>query len=122
MAPKSTPTRPRRASGSTGLGVDASGGPVIDPTENVLAVIESAVKRQDDLREAEMRRVNQIEALRAEYQEKLALAEAKRIDAIRAVDVAAVDVAAVVLANEVAENDSVRHRGQQPIAAIRSRW
>ena len=80
-------------------------------TTNVLAVIKSAVKRQDDLRAAEMRRVNQIEALRSKYQEKLAAAEAKRIDAIRAIDVAAVAVAseratqrANVLASQVASS------------------
>ena len=56
------------------------------------------------------------ENLRAEYQEKLAIAEAKRIDAIRSVDVNAVAVAseratqsAQVLANQVAQSaDALR--------------
>jgi len=34
-----------------GLGVDAAGIPVIDPTENVKALSEAANKRQDDLRD-----------------------------------------------------------------------
>jgi hypothetical protein len=63
----------------------------------------------EKLREANLKRIDEVSALRAEFQEKLSLAEAKRIDAIRAVDVSAVAVAseraaqqAVVLANQVA--------------------
>jgi len=106
----------------TGIGVDATGGPVIDPTANVISLTEAAVKRLDDLRDAESRRVNELReaesrrideqaALRAEYADKLAVAEAKRIDAIRAVDVNAVAVAsqrqsdqATVLANQVVQS------------------
>jgi len=104
----------------SGLGVDASGAPVVDPTANVLSLVQAAVerlndmrdaenRRQDDLREAESRRINEQSFLRAEYQEKLTLAESKRIDAIRAVDVGAVAIAseraaqqATVLASQVA--------------------
>ena len=110
------------SSSSMGLGVDSSGGPVIDPTANVLSLVLAAVTRLDDLRSAEtrrledlqiseMKRVDDIAKLRAEYQEKLTLAESKRIDAIRAVDVAAVATAneraitqASVLANQVAQS------------------
>jgi hypothetical protein len=112
-----------------GVGVDASGGPVVDPTANVIALNEAAVQRQDDLRQAsedltkarfehmkelltaESRRINEQLALRAEYTERLSVAEAKRIDAIRAVDVNAVAVAsqrasdqATVLATQVAQS------------------
>jgi len=102
-----------------------------DPTGNVLQLVEAAMKRQDDLRVAETKRlddlrlaetirlndirgseVNRINSelsIRAEYEGKLRDAEAKRIDAIRAVDVNAVAVAseraadqATVLANQVA--------------------
>src|SRR5471030_840272 len=59
--------------------------------------------------EAERRRVNEQMELRADYGVQLSIAEAKRIDAIRAVDVNAVSVAneratqqASVLANQVA--------------------
>lgn len=79
-----------------------------DPTDNVRGMIDRAISRIDDLREAEIRRVNEQMTLRAEYGAQLALAEAKRIDAIRAVDVNAVSVAndrataqAAVLANQV---------------------
>lgn len=80
----------------------------IDPTENVKKMIADAVIRLDDLRDAEIRRVNEQMELRAEYSVQLGVAEAKRIDAIRAVDVNAVSVAnerataqAAVLANQV---------------------
>jgi F0F1-type ATP synthase membrane subunit b/b' len=98
-----------------GLGVDAGGGPVVDPTANVQALSEASNKRQDDLREAE-RRYNDLRDthqkemadLRAGYDLQLRDAEAKRIDAIRAVDVQAAAIerersnqTASVLANQV---------------------
>ncbi len=106
----------------TGVGVDSTGGPVIDPTANVIALVraearrldalrDAAVKRNDDLREADSRRVSEVANLRAEYEERLRNAEAKRIDAIRAVDVNAVSVAsqrasdqASVLATQVQQS------------------
>jgi|ERR1019366_5396792 hypothetical protein len=123
-----------------GIGVDAGGRGVIDPSTNVKALNEAATRRQDDLREAseklvqaridgleklselrdscakEMRdaegkRVDGEAKLRAEYADRLSNAEAKRIDAIRLVDVNAVAVAsqrasdqATVLANQVAQS------------------
>lgn len=89
---------------------------VYDPTANVIALVDAAMDRQDDLREAENKRIRETAELRAEYTEKLAIAEAKRIDAIRAVDVNAVAVAAerataqaTVLANQVAASaDTLR--------------
>lgn len=93
--------------------------PVIDPTANVLKLVEKAVERLDDmaalralyqekLAAAESRRVDEQMALRASSDEKLRDAEAKRIDAIRAVDVGAVAIQneravqqASVLANQV---------------------
>lgn len=115
-APPNSPERP------PGPAVDAFGRAVRDPTENVLALSEAANRRQDDLREysekyfeaktahiketgeanflhrqelaaAESRRVDEQATLRAHYSALLSDAEAKRIDAIRAVDVAAVGVA-----------------------------
>jgi len=104
-----------------------------DPTLNVRQLISEAVERLDSLREAERcrlneaieaerRRVNEQAALRAEFSSQLSLAEAKRIDAIRAVDVNAVSVAnerataqAAVLANQVSASAERR----QP---LRSSW
>lgn len=98
-----------------------------DPTENVRELVVAANIRADDLRKAESRRIEDLilaerrrvdesvialrrEAeLRADFSAQLNLAETKRIDAIRAVDVAAVAIAneragaqASVLANQVA--------------------
>jgi len=87
-----------------GLGVDASGGPVIDPTANVIALTEAANQRQDDLRQLNDRRIDAeirvltakldgIEArmvLRSEFAKELRDSERMRIDAIRQVDVLAV--------------------------------
>lgn len=121
-----------------GLAVDAKGNPVVDPTANVLQLVEAAVarindlretdrkydsdvhviesRRLDDLRAAESRRINEIMELRELYGRELREAEAKRIDAIRAVDVNAVAVAserasdqATVLASQVSQSaDALR--------------
>jgi hypothetical protein len=104
--------------GPDGLGVDAQGNPVRDPTKNVLDLVEAAIQRQDDLRDVETRHAREVAEIRAEcarelrisetkridavarvrasYEDKLRKAETARIDAIRAVDVAAVQRAADV--------------------------
>jgi hypothetical protein len=82
----------------SGLGVDASGGPVVDPTTNVLNLVDAAIQRQDDLRESEAAHQREMAQLRADYGEKLRNAESARIDAIRKVDVEAVQRAAEVQA------------------------
>jgi len=86
-----------------GLAVDSAGGPVVDPTKNVLDFVAAAIRRQDDLREADqrlrdsdLRRTEQMAELRSQYDGLLREAESKRIDAIRAVDVGAVQRAAEV--------------------------
>jgi len=83
-----------------GPGVDAQGRVVLDPTANVLGLVEAAVQRLDDLRKAEAHHVREIVKIRAEYDEKLRDAESQRIDAIRAVDVGAVQRAAEVAATQ----------------------
>jgi hypothetical protein len=72
----------------------------IDPTENVKALSEAAQKRQDDLRalgdvvnEQRAAHLKEIMSVRAEYEDKLRNAEAKRIDAIRLVDSNSISVA-----------------------------
>lgn len=105
-------------------GVDTTRSPKgDDPTVNVIALNEAAVRRGDDLRlasdrlvEVQIQHMKELMAVRASYIDKLAEAEAKRIDAIRAVDVNAVAVAserqaaaATVLANQVASSaDALR--------------
>src|ERR1017187_8731470 len=79
-----------------------------DPTINVRELFELTNDRIDGLMNAEHIRLNEQMTLRAEHTAQLTLAEAKRIDAIRAVDVGAVSVAneranaqAAVLASQV---------------------
>lgn len=111
-----------------GIAVDARGGGIIDPSENVKELSEASNKRQDDLRAASeilleskakcleekltiiSKNIESLANLRASYEEKLSIAESKRIDAIRAVDVNAVSVAsqragdqANVLASQVVQ-------------------
>jgi hypothetical protein len=105
-----------------GRRVDRRGGVAIDPTRNVLDLVDAERRYQDGMRQAykeitdakslcieqianlrsahaekvadaESRRVDEQAAMRAEYGEKLRFAEASRIDAIRAVDVGAVAIA-----------------------------
>jgi hypothetical protein len=89
-----------------GPGVDRYGRDVYDPSKNVDSLVNTAIQRQDDLRTAESRHLRELASIRAEYDrilrdnergladlrstydEKLALKETQRLDAIRAVDVA----------------------------------
>lgn len=98
-----TPTRRERSGSSLGPSVDQTGTPVVDPTRNVLDLVSASIARQDDLREAAILRcdmaaahINAILKERGEHSADLRAAESKRIDAIRAVDVAAVTRAAEV--------------------------
>ena len=105
-----------------------SGGPSIDPTKNVLNLVDAAVKRLDDLRDMEGHHRTDIEALRAYYEEKLRVAESMRIDAIRAVDVEATrqtaqvaESRAVTLALQVASQaDTLRSQVATVAAAAAS--
>ena len=90
-----------------GPGVDREGRPVIDPTANVLQLVDAAIRRQDDLRAAESRHIREVAALHVSYGEKLRSvetelrrAETDRINAIRAVDREAVNRAADVAATQ----------------------
>lgn len=93
------------------MAVDSTGGVAYDPSANVLSLVDAAVRRLDDLRAAETRRQDdlrvqsdrhaaEVARLTSDFQEKLRDAEAKRIDAIRAVDVNAVSVASVRAADQ----------------------
>lgn len=107
------------AGSDPGPGVDAAGRPVIDPTQNVLDLVQAAIQRQDDLREAEARHARELAAMRASYDRELREAESQRIDAIRAVDVSAVQRAAEV-ASIVAETlrTQVATTAQQAAAGL----
>lgn len=104
-----------------GVGINGRNGVSVDPTRNVTDLVHASVRRSDDLMAANMRRIDEVaeervkrlegeQSLRAEYHDKLMVAEAKRIDAIRATDVAAATLAneratqqADILARQVAQ-------------------
>ena len=76
-------TRSRGAPGSAaGKGVDWRGGPVVDPTENVLALVDAESryqngmrewqnKYQDGMRQAENRRLDDLAELRVRYEARM---------------------------------------------------
>jgi DNA-binding helix-hairpin-helix protein with protein kinase domain len=64
----------------SGLGVDSSGHPVIDPTANVQALSEASNKRQDDMRDALARRVDAEIATLKEYLRDILAANDKRYE------------------------------------------
>jgi|ERR1700733_5355315 len=73
MATPATPRQTRRLKAPTpnapGKGVDAQGYPVIDPTENVLALVDAEAKYQNGMREME-----------SKYQDAMRAAESRRLD------------------------------------------
>jgi hypothetical protein len=69
-----------RGAASTGLGVDISGNPVIDPTKNVLYTLDRESQRQDELREAESRFQNYAREFEARFSAAISGAEKERID------------------------------------------
>jgi hypothetical protein len=82
-----------------GLGKDSNGG---DPTKNVLDLVNAAIARVDDLREAETRHQSEIARLLVDRVEAMMQAESHRIDAIRAVDVDAVQKASMAATAQAA--------------------
>jgi hypothetical protein len=115
---------------STGPSVDRTGTPVIDPSKNVDALVDAAIRRQDDLRIGESRHIRELlqirndnyqalreadrhEAeMRAAYEDQLRTKETQRLDAIRAVDVANVESA-----RQVAEARATTLQTQQQASA-----
>jgi hypothetical protein len=98
--------------------VDAAGRPVLDPTRNVLDLVEAAIKRLDDLNDAwrihyagRFQDVEDRITREFNYTMELRKAEAERINAIRSVDVAALqqatsaaEIRATALATQVAQS------------------
>lgn len=85
--------RLRAGHAATGIPVDRSGGPTIDPTANVLALVEASNRRQDDLRllQKEMSDIKHAHSkeicdLMAAHQRALDAKESERLDSIRKVD------------------------------------
>jgi hypothetical protein len=90
-----------------GLGVDSSGGPVVDPTQNVKDLTEAGNLRQDDLREsyeklfdAKITGLTDMIRTYSIHQRDLDKAESDRLNAIRQVD--REEVAKTAAANQTA--------------------
>jgi hypothetical protein len=88
---------------------DAQGRTATDPTVNVLALVQEAVKRlddmsrettrrQDDISAAENKHIRELMTMQNHYDELLRQKESERLNAIRTVDVAAVAEASRVAA------------------------
>lgn len=84
--------------GNLGPATDRHNDPVIDPTQNVLQLVQAAVTRLDDLRILESTHIREMFEIRGQHTKDMRLAEADRINAIRLVDVQAVQRAAEVQA------------------------
>jgi hypothetical protein len=84
------------AEGTPGIGVDAKGGAVIDPTKNVLDLVAAQQKAAEDIRVLESAWRDRWELREREHNKELRDAESQRIDAIREVDVGNVQRAAEV--------------------------
>lgn len=99
-----------------GVGVDAAGGAVIDPTQNVLDLVQAAIQRQDDLRakdkeiaDARAEHLKEIADLRSHHAEAerlsardLSAAESRRVDAIALAESRRIDALLAASANAVA--------------------
>jgi hypothetical protein len=110
----------RNGESHPGRAVDLNGNSVVDPTRNVLDLVDAAVTRQDDLRAADGRfrdaqaeHLREMAELRAQHAKELRVIETERINAIREVDTQNVSRAAEVAA---AQADALR--GQVEAARI----
>jgi hypothetical protein len=104
------------SNGEPGAATDSRGRAVLDPTKNVLDLVEAAIRRLDDLNDAwrshyaeRFEDVDERITREFEYITELRKAEAQRIDAIRSVDVqalqqatSAAEIRATALATQVA--------------------
>lgn len=78
---------------SEGPATDAANIPVVDPTKNVLDLVEAGAKAQEQLRQADIRfnksessHIRELVKLHATHFKEMSVKEAERIDAIRKVD------------------------------------
>lgn len=88
------------SSQSTGPSTDRHNDPVVDPTKNVLDLVESAITRLNDLNNLDRHWRDKLDDLRSDHNRQIRKAESDRIDAIRAVDVGNVQRAAEVQATQ----------------------
>ena len=99
--------QPKRG-GKAGLGVDSDGGPVIDPTENVIALVKAEARAAAMFRKADRKyndamftHLKEIGILRATNAETLRIGDLDRLSKTREVDVLAGSASAATLATAV---------------------
>jgi hypothetical protein len=67
-----------------GIGIDSSGGQVIDPTKNVLDLVEAGRQAADKLRESDLRYIDAMRAAETRRIDQLREAETHRINELAA--------------------------------------
>jgi len=77
----------------TGIPVDANGGPTVDPTQNVLDLVDAAVTRLDDiavlrseLADAKAKRIEDLSEQRERHAKEIRQLESDRLKEVRLVD------------------------------------
>ena len=93
---------------ATGVGVDSSGGPVIDPTKNVISLVEANAKTGEELRDADTKfndaqhaHLKEIGSLRSAHAKELRANDIERYAAIRQVDTTNATAAAAQIATQI---------------------
>jgi hypothetical protein len=100
--------KPESENGRAGMATDRFGGPVVDPTANVIALVEANKVSSDMLRQADIKfndevhkHIKEIGNLRAMHAETLRVSDLDRLDKTRQVDVLAGTASASALATAV---------------------
>lgn len=103
-------------------GVESGGRPIVDPTKNVLDLVEAANKRQDDLRsltkelfDAQIANIKEIAALRAAHAETLRVSDLNGLAKTREVDVNTANASAAALATAVTALQSASDKNAEAI-------
>jgi hypothetical protein len=111
--------------GKAGVGIDASGGPVVDPTENVIALVKAESRAAASLRKADIRYSNamhhhlkEVSRLRAMNAETLRISDLDRLAKTREVDVLAGAASAAALATAVQTLATTSDRNAETLRAL----
>jgi hypothetical protein len=105
-----------------GIGVDATGGQVIDPTANVIALVEANAKAAAALRDSDAKyqdtvvaHLKEISVLRAEHIKETRQFDSDRYDKIRSVDMANAEATASQILQAVNTNALMQERTAQTL-------
>lgn len=83
VVPASAWAQQPNAQGQPGIAVDARGGQAVDPTKNVLDLVQAAIQRQDDLRHAEAKFQNALRKAEDKFQNSMREADIRRVSELR---------------------------------------